>query len=73
MITSGKENRICPRDDCLLVNNVSIKTTKDTKSVGGFRWKIEHFHREVKQLTEASKCQVIKGRKQQNHICIIFL
>lgn len=32
------------------------------------RWKIEMFHREVKQLTGMERCQCRKGRIQRNHI-----
>ena len=61
------------RVEYLVTNQVSMKTTETAKDVGGFRWKIEQFHREVKQLTGAAKCQARKGRKQRNHICIAFV
>lgn len=61
------------RMEYLVTNQVSIETTKDAKNVGAFRWKIEQFHREVKQLTGVAKCQARKGRKQRNHICIAFV
>jgi hypothetical protein len=61
------------RKEYLVTNQVSIETTEDAKTVGGFRWKIEQFHREVKQLTGVAKCQARKGRKQRNHICIAFV
>ena len=37
------------------------------------RWKIEQFHRELKQLTgiEANQCR--KARIQRNHICCCML
>ena len=61
------------RLEYIVTNDVSIETTEDAKKVGGFRWKIEQFHREVKQLTGVAKCQARKGRKQRNHICIAFV
>ena len=61
------------RVEYLVTNQVSTKTTEDAKQVGSFRWKIEQFHREVKQLTGVSKCQARKGRKQRNHIAIAFV
>lgn len=61
------------RTEYIVTNDVSIDTTEDAKKVGGFRWKIEQFHREVKQLTGVAKCQARKGRKQRNHICIAFV
>ena len=61
------------RTEYIVTNDVSIETAGAAKQVGGFRWKIEQFHREVKQLTGAAKCQARKGRKQRNHICIAFV
>lgn len=61
------------RMEYLVANQISIETTDAAKKVGGFRWKIEQFHREVKQLTGVAKCQARKGRKQRNHICIAFV
>ena len=61
------------RVEYLVTNQVSMKTTEAAKDVGGLRWKIEQFHREVKQLTGVAKCQARKGRKQRNHICIAFV
>jgi hypothetical protein len=38
------------------------------------RWKIEEFHREVKQVTGIEKCQCRIGRIQRNHIaCAIMV
>jgi hypothetical protein len=61
------------RTEYIVTNDVSVETTEAAKQVGGFRWKIEQFHREVKQLTGVAKCQARKGRKQRNHICIAFV
>lgn len=61
------------RMEYIVTNDVSIETSQAAKKVGGFRWKIEQFHREVKQLTGVAKCQARKGRKQRNHICIAFV
>ena len=61
------------RVEYVVTNDVSIETTEAAKRVGGFRWKIEQFHREAKQLTGVAKCQARKGRKQRNHICIAFV
>jgi hypothetical protein len=61
------------RKEYLVTNQVSVETTEAAKQVGSFRWKIEQFHREVKQLTGVAKCQARKGRKQRNHICIAFV
>lgn len=61
------------RVEYIVTNDVRVETTKAAKQVGGFRWKIEQFHREAKQLTGVAKCQARKGRKQRNHICIAFI
>ncbi|MBV9470038.1 MAG: hypothetical protein JO316_08805 [Abitibacteriaceae bacterium] len=37
------------------------------------RWKIEQYHREVKQLTGIEHCQRRKGRIQRNHIACALL
>jgi len=37
------------------------------------RWKIEQFHREIKQLTGIEACQCRKGRIQRNHIACSLL
>ena len=36
------------------------------------RWKIEQFHREVKNLAGSEKCQARKGRSQRNHIAYCY-
>lgn len=61
------------RTEYIVTNDVRVETTEAAKQVGGFRWKIEQFHREVKQLTGVAKCQARKARKQRNHICIAFV
>jgi hypothetical protein len=37
------------------------------------RWKIEQYHRELKQLTGVEKCQCRKARIQRNHIACAML
>lgn len=37
------------------------------------RWKIEEFHREIKQLTGIESCQCRKARLQRNHIACAML
>jgi hypothetical protein len=39
----------------------------------GFRWKVEEYHREVKQLTGIERCQCRKARAQRNHIVCAML
>lgn len=61
------------RTEYIVTNDVRVETAEAAKKVGGFRWKIEQFHREVKQLTGVAKSQARSGRKQRNHICIAFV
>jgi len=37
------------------------------------RWKIEVYHRELKQTCAVERCQSHSGRAQRNHICIAIL
>jgi hypothetical protein len=48
-------------------------SAKDVKDIGALRWKIEQFHRELKQLTGLEKCQCRKRRIQRNHIASAML
>jgi len=48
-------------------NDLSEDSTDVVQQVCGIRWKIEEFHRELKQLT-GEACQCRKARLQRNHI-----
>uniref|UniRef100_A0A3B0MGA6 Transposase IS701-like DDE domain-containing protein n=1 Tax=Arsenophonus endosymbiont of Trialeurodes vaporariorum TaxID=235567 RepID=A0A3B0MGA6_9GAMM len=61
------------RTDCVVTNDLSQDTTSDTHQVCDWRWKIEQFHRETKQLTGLEKCQCRNARIQRNHIACSFL
>jgi hypothetical protein len=37
------------------------------------RWKVEEFHRELKQLSGVDSCQCRKARLQRNHIACAML
>ena len=41
--------------------------------MNAIRWKIEQFHREVKQITGIEACQCRKARIQRNHIACAVL
>lgn len=43
-----------------------------TQSKNDIRWKIEQFHREVKNLTGTEKCQSRKARSQRNHMAYCY-
>jgi hypothetical protein len=48
-------------------------STRATQDACALRWKIEQFHREIKQLTGIEKCQCRKARIQRNHIACAVL
>ena len=62
------------RTDYVITNNMSQDSLVAVQKEYGFRWKIEEFHREVKQVTGIEKCQCRIGRIQRNHIaCAIMV
>ncbi len=50
------------RTDWVVTNDLAQDSTDATQDVCGIRWKIEQFHRELKQLTGVEKCQCRKAR-----------
>lgn len=61
------------RTDWVITNDLSQNSTDDTQKVCATRWKIEQFHRELKQVTGIEKCQCRKARIQRNHIACAVL
>lgn len=61
------------KTEYIVTNDVTLKTTDDARKESAIRWKIEEFHREMKQLTGIEKCQARKNRSQRNHIAIAIL
>jgi len=61
------------RTDWVVTNDLDQCLTQDTKKICALRWKIEQFHREIKQLTGIEKCQARKARIQRNHIACAVL
>ena len=61
------------RTDWVITNDLSQNSTGDTQKVCATRWKIEQFHRELKQVTGIEKCQCRKARIQRNHIACAVL
>jgi hypothetical protein len=51
----------------LATNKLNI-TLSDIKTVAAKRWKIEEYHRGLKQTTGIEKCQSRNQRSQRNHI-----
>ena len=61
------------RTDWVVTNDLAQDSTDGTQKVCAIRWKIEQFHRELKQLTGVEKCQCRKARSQRNHIACAVL
>jgi len=61
------------RTDWVVTNDPAQDSSAATQEVCGIRWKIEQFHREVKQLTGIERCQCRKARIQRNHIACAVL
>lgn len=61
------------RTEFIVTNDSSQNSTKVVQQVYNIRWKVEEFHRELKQLTGVESCQCRKGRIQRNHIACAIL
>jgi|SRR6476646_3178609 len=61
------------KTEYVVTNDLSQDSTNDTQKVCAVRWKIEQFHREVKQTTGIEACQCRKQRIQRNHIACALL
>jgi hypothetical protein len=62
------------RTDYVVTNDMTQDDPSATQQVCGWRWKIEQFHREVKQVTGLEMCQCRLQRSQRNHIgCAILV
>ena len=51
----------------VITNEMAQKSLNAVGEEYGFRWKIEKFHREVKQVSGIEKCQCRRGRIQRNY------
>ena len=61
------------RTDWIVTNDLAQDSLDATQEVCRIRWKIEQFHRELKQLTGVERCQCRKVRIQRNHIACAML
>jgi hypothetical protein len=62
------------RTDYVVTNEIAQDNVEVVQDVCGFRWKVEQFHRETKQLTGLEDCQCRKSRTVRNHIgCAILV
>lgn len=56
------------RTDYVVTNDLTQESADGVRKASAIRWKIEEFHRELKQNTGIEKCQARKQRSQRNHI-----
>ena len=62
------------RTDYVVTNEIAQDHLEVVRDVCDFRWKVEQFHRETKQLTGVEGCQCRKARIVRNHIgCAILV
>lgn len=61
------------RTDWVVTNDPAQDSDTAVQEVCGMRWKIEQFHRELKQTTGIEKNQCRKARIQRNHIACAML
>jgi hypothetical protein len=61
------------RTEFVATNNLSQASSDAVQDVCDVRWKIEEFHRELKQLTGVEACQCRKARVQRNQIACALL
>ena len=66
--------RSTQRTDYVVTNEIAQNKVEVVPEVCGFRWKVEPFHRETKQLTGIEGNQCRKARTVRNHIrCSILV
>lgn len=61
------------RTEYVVTNDLNQNDITDVRKICSQRWKIEEFHRELKQLTGIESCQCRKARIQRNHITCAIL
>ena len=61
------------RTDYVVTNDLSQSDASVAETACAWRWKIEQFHREAKQLTGLEKCQCRLARIVRNHVACAFL
>lgn len=61
------------RTEYIATNDLTQSNPNEVKSQCKVRWKIEEFHREIKQLTGIESCQCRLGIIQRNHIACALL
>lgn len=54
--------------ELIVTNDGGPLEVEAVRQAHGFRWKVEQFHREIKQTTGIESCQCRTARAQRNHI-----
>jgi hypothetical protein len=61
------------RTEWVVTNDLTQASTDATHALCAVRWKIEQYHREVKQTLGIEQCQCRMARAQKNHIGCVAL
>lgn len=61
------------RTDYVVTNDITQDSASATHEETRIRWKIEEFHRQLKQISGIEACQCRKQRAQRNHILCAML
>lgn len=61
------------RTEWIVTNDFAQDSMLNTHELCGVRWKIEQYHREVKQMLGIEACQCRSARAQKNHIACAML
>jgi hypothetical protein len=61
------------RTEYIATNELTSSDVEEVRKICSNRWKIEEFHRELKQLTGIQSCQCRQARIQRNHIACAIL
>ena len=56
--------------EVIVTNDLSMMSAEDAQKVVALRWKIEQFHREIKQTTGIERCQCRSHRAWRTHIAV---
>lgn len=65
--------RSTTQTELVITNDKARLTAQDVQNETALRWKIEQFHREIKQNTGIEACQCRNHRSQRTHIAVAIL
>lgn len=64
--------RSTTQSELIVTNDLTQALDDGVRKEVAIRWKIEQFHRELKQITGFPDCECRLNRSQRNHICIAY-